>query len=166
MITFLRLMLEGAYRNFARIVNKADRATSIEIRRKVATLSVPPLDTVLDETCIGCSGCYNVCPTKAITMVSLEKPVEIVEGYMKTQVPRIDPEKCVYCLNCHDICPIYSVFGEAAPIHGRDVGVPHMTIQEILKKPVRAPPETIEQLSKLIPVESLALIKGEGGEKR
>jgi energy-converting hydrogenase B subunit L len=159
MITFLRLMLQGAYTNFVRIVAKSDRATSMEIRKSIVTLSVQPTPTVLDETCIGCSGCFNVCPTKAITMMQLEKPVEIVEGYMRTQVPRIDLLKCVYCLNCHDICPIFSIFGEAAPIHPRDTGSPHLTLQEILKKPVRAPPEKIEALSKLIPDDPMSFIK-------
>lgn len=161
MITFLRIMLTGAYKNIVRVLAKGDRATSIDMRNKILTLSVPPTPTVLDEMCIGCAGCYNVCPTHAITMVKLERPVEIVEGYTKDQVPRIDLLKCIFCLNCHDTCPIYSVFGEAAPIHARDVGMPRMTLAEVLKKPIRAPPETIEALSKLIPVESISLIKGE-----
>lgn len=139
MITFLRIMLQGAYRNLLRVFTKADRATSMALRKKILTMSVPPLETVLDEMCIGCAGCYNICPTHAITMVPLEKPVEIVEGYTKTQVPRIDLLRCIFCLNCHDFCPIYSVFGEAAPIHARDVGTPKMTLQEVLKKPIRAP---------------------------
>jgi energy-converting hydrogenase B subunit L len=159
MITFLRLMLEGAYKNFVRVVAKGDRATSMEIRRSVSTLSVPETPTVLDETCIGCSACFNVCPTKAITMIQLEKPTEIAEGYMLTQLPRIDLFKCVYCLNCHDVCPIFSIFGEAAPIHPRDIGSPHLTLQEILKKPVKAPPEKIGALSKLVPEEKMSFIK-------
>jgi energy-converting hydrogenase B subunit L len=98
-------------------------------------------------------------------MVQLPAPVEIMEGYIKTEVPRIDHLKCVYCLNCHDVCPIYSVFGEAAPIHARDVGRPKMTLQEILKKPVRAPPEKIEELRKLIPAAGIDLITKVKGEK-
>jgi len=165
-ITFLRIMLQGAYRNLLRVFTKADRATSIAMRNKILTMSVPPFETVLDEMCIGCAGCYNVCPTRAITMVPLEKPVEIVEGYTKTQVPRIDLLRCIFCLNCHDFCPIYSVFGEAAPIHARDVGTPKMTLQEVLKKPIRAPPEKIEELRKLIPSSSFSLItKGGTGNE-
>ncbi|MEJ5293102.1 MAG: 4Fe-4S dicluster domain-containing protein [Candidatus Methanosuratincola sp.] len=166
MITFLRIMLQGTYRNLLRIFGKADRATSITIRKKILTMSVPPLETVLDEMCIGCAGCYNVCPTHAIAMIPLEKPVEIVEGYTKTQVPRIDLLRCIFCLNCHDFCPIYSVFGEAAPIHARDVGTPKMTLQEVLKKPIRAPPEKIDELRKLIPSSSFSLIaKGGTGNE-
>jgi len=160
MITFLRLMLTGAYTNALRILAKDDRATSMSIRNSILTLSVQPTPTVLDEMCIGCAGCYNVCPTKAIEMVKLETPVEVVEGYMKDQVPRIDLLKCIYCLNCHDTCPIYSIFGEAAPIHARDVGMPRMTLQEVLKKPVKAPPETIAELSKLIPSSTISIITG------
>ncbi len=160
MISFLRLMLTGAYTNALRIIAKDDRATSMSIRNKILTLSVQPTPTVLDEMCIGCSGCYNVCPTKAIEMVNLEVPVEVVEGYMKDKVPRIDLLKCIYCLNCHDTCPIYSIFGEAAPIHARDVGMPRMTLQEVLKKPVKAPPEAIAELSKLIPSSTISIITG------
>lgn len=160
MITFLRLMITGAYKNAVRIIAKGDRATSMSIRNKILTLSVEPTPTVLDEMCIGCSGCYNVCPTKAITMVKLDAPVEVIEGYMKEQVPRIDLLKCIYCLNCHDTCPIYSIFGEAAPIHARDVGMPRMTLQEVLKKPIRAPPETIAELGKLIPASTISILTG------
>ena len=166
MITFLRLMLTGAYKNMVRILIKGDRATSMDMRKKILSLNVPPRESVLDETCIGCSGCYHVCPTQAITMVKLETPVEIAEGYVKDAVPRIDFLKCIFCLNCHDTCPIYSIFGEAAPIHARDVGMPRMTLQEILKKPIKAPPETIDALSKLIPASSLSLIKREGEVKQ
>lgn len=162
MITFLRLMIEGAYKNFVRVVAKNDRATSMELRKGIVSLSVPETPTVLDETCIGCSGCSNVCPTKAITMVQLEKPVEIVEGYMLTQLPRIDLLKCIFCLNCHDICPIFAIFGEASPIHPRDTGAPRLTLQEILKKPVRAPAEKIEALSRLIPADKMSFIKEVG----
>lgn len=151
MISLLRVMLQGIYRNLIRIIAKADRATSIEIRNKVVTLSVPAWETVLDEMCIGCGGCEKVCPTHAITMVPIEKPVEIIEGYRREKVPRIDLMKCVFCLNCHDFCPIFALFGEAAPIHARDVGSPKMTLSEILKKPIKAPPEKIEELKKLIP---------------
>ncbi len=160
MITFLRLMLTGAYKNVLRIVGRADRATSMSIRNQVLTLSVQPTPTVLDEMCIGCGGCYNVCPTKAIEMVKLESPVEVMDAYLKEQVPRIDLLKCIYCLNCHDTCPIYSIFGEAAPIHARDVGMPRMTLQDVLKKPVRAPPEKIAELSKLIPSSTISIITG------
>ncbi|MDD1776296.1 MAG: 4Fe-4S binding protein [Candidatus Methanomethylicus sp.] len=165
MITFLRLMLTGAYRNIVRVLVKGDRATSMDLRNSVLNLSVPPTPTVLDEMCIGCSGCFHVCPTKAISMVKLNTPVIIIEGYVKDQVPRIDLMKCIFCLNCHDTCPIYSVFGEAAPIHARDVGMPHMILKEVLKKPVMAPPETIQALSKLIPPSSLSLIQREGVTK-
>ncbi|MCQ5337225.1 MAG: 4Fe-4S binding protein [Candidatus Methanomethylicia archaeon] len=159
MITLLRLMLQGAYRNIARILAKADRATSIEIRNKVLNLSVPAWETVLDEMCIGCGACEKVCQTKAITMIKLDKPVEIIEGYKREKVPRIDLMKCVFCLNCHDFCPIFALFGEAAPIHARDVGSPRLTLNEILKKPIKAPPEKIEELKKLIPSEFFKSIR-------
>jgi len=150
-IRFFRIMLEGAYRNIARILFAADRATSIEIRNKVLTLSVEPPETVIDELCLGCGACANICPVEAITMVKLEKPVEIIPGYVKEQVPRIDLEKCIFCFNCHDFCPIFALFGEAAPIHPRHVGPAKMTLQELLKKPVKAPKEKVEELAKVLP---------------
>ncbi|RLE49045.1 MAG: ferredoxin [Candidatus Methanomethylicota archaeon] len=159
LITFLRLLIEGSYRNIVRILFKADRATSMEIRNKVLTLSVEYPPTVIDELCLGCGACAHICPVEAITMVKLDKPVEVIEGYVKEQVPRIDPEKCIYCLNCHDYCTIFALFGEAAPIHPRHVGPAKMTLQELLKKPIKVPPEKLEEFAEIVPRELLRALE-------
>ena len=49
------------------------------------------------ENCCGCSACYNICPTKAISM----RPDE--EGFL---YPVIDQALCIDCQNCVGICPI------------------------------------------------------------
>lgn len=49
------------------------------------------------ENCSGCSACYNICPTKAITM----KPDE--EGFL---YPVIDEGLCIDCYSCVNVCPL------------------------------------------------------------
>lgn len=49
------------------------------------------------EECCGCFGCYNICPTKAISMQEDEK------GF---KYPVIDKEKCINCNLCEKVCPI------------------------------------------------------------
>jgi coenzyme F420-reducing hydrogenase beta subunit len=48
------------------------------------------------EDCCGCSACYSICPTEAITMMSDE------EGFL---YPKIDPSRCSDCQKCSTICP-------------------------------------------------------------
>lgn len=50
----------------------------------------------LNENCCGCSACYNICPTDAITFQSNN------EGFL---MPLIDLEKCVDCHKCEKVCP-------------------------------------------------------------
>ncbi len=47
--------------------------------------------------CTGCHGCYNVCPTGAITMERDE------EGFL---YPKINQDTCVNCDRCLRVCPI------------------------------------------------------------
>lgn len=49
------------------------------------------------ENCCGCSACYNICPTQAISM----KPDE--EGFL---YPVIDQSLCVDCNSCVNVCPL------------------------------------------------------------
>lgn len=47
--------------------------------------------------CCGCYGCYNVCPTSAVTM-------EVdSEGFW---YPIVDKDKCINCKLCEKVCPI------------------------------------------------------------
>lgn len=45
--------------------------------------------------CCGCSACFNVCPSKAITMCEDE------EGFL---YPKIDNGKCIHCNLCEKVC--------------------------------------------------------------
>ncbi|MEM2888471.1 MAG: Coenzyme F420 hydrogenase/dehydrogenase, beta subunit C-terminal domain [Candidatus Bathyarchaeia archaeon] len=59
-----------------------------------------PAIEVVKERCSGCFGCFNVCPSKAISM-------ELnAEGFY---VPIIDKTKCVGCGKCQEICPLISL---------------------------------------------------------
>jgi coenzyme F420-reducing hydrogenase beta subunit len=49
------------------------------------------------EECCGCSACFNICPTDAITM----EPDE--EGFL---YPLINQEECIDCRKCVNCCPI------------------------------------------------------------
>ena len=49
------------------------------------------------EECCGCTACYSICPTNAISMVEDE------EGF---EYPIIDQEKCICCHKCIGVCPI------------------------------------------------------------
>lgn len=115
MKNLVRIFLEGAYSNIKRIFFASDRVTDMELRSKILEGRVVPTDKVAETSCIGCGGCCNACPTSAISMIPLEEPVELMEGLVKKQVPKIDELKCVHCYNCHDFCPIYALFGRQEP---------------------------------------------------
>ena len=54
------------------------------------------------DNCISCDLCSQICPNKAIEMVSM--PEEYKEKYPK-KYPKIDLRKCCFCALCQDICP-------------------------------------------------------------
>lgn len=135
---FAKIFLTGIYENLERIIFGSGRYTSLEMRNAILTGTVKIPKTVIEELCIGCEGCANVCPTKAIEMIPIE-PVKITDNYVKDKIPKINPEKCVYCLYCHDFCPVFSVFNEISPIHPRDVGEEYIEIDisKLLQKKLR-----------------------------
>ncbi|WFA08428.1 Coenzyme F420 hydrogenase/dehydrogenase, beta subunit C-terminal domain [Tissierella sp. Yu-01] len=49
------------------------------------------------EECCGCSACFNICPTDAISMIPDE------EGFL---YPLIDQDTCIDCNKCVNSCPI------------------------------------------------------------
>lgn len=49
------------------------------------------------KDCCGCSACFNICPKKAISMISDD------EGFL---YPSIDIKECVECGACERVCPI------------------------------------------------------------
>ncbi|MFB6291679.1 MAG: 4Fe-4S dicluster domain-containing protein [Candidatus Bipolaricaulia bacterium] len=51
-----------------------------------------------DDGCIGCSGCYNVCPADAI---DLEDSVTGTDGIRHL---RVNFEECIYCGQCEKYC--------------------------------------------------------------
>lgn len=56
-----------------------------------------PILYVRKEDCCGCTACYAICPTEAISLKEDE------EGF---EYPTIDSEKCVRCYECVKVCPI------------------------------------------------------------
>lgn len=49
------------------------------------------------EDCCGCTACYAICPTSAISMIPDK------EGF---DYPQVDEEKCIRCYQCLKVCPI------------------------------------------------------------
>lgn len=49
------------------------------------------------KDCCGCTACFNICPTGAITMEADE------EGFL---YPAVDRQKCIGCGLCKKVCPI------------------------------------------------------------
>ncbi|MGO9388049.1 MAG: 4Fe-4S dicluster domain-containing protein [Methanobacterium sp.] len=133
----IRIFLEGIINNVNRILLASDRVTDMDIRNSILEGIVTPTDKVAEVPCIGCGGCCNACPTEAIDMVDLDKPVEMMEGLVKNKLPVLNSEKCVYCYYCHDFCPLYALFGKAGTIHPNDVGGATSDISMLLEKPVK-----------------------------
>ena len=157
---FAKIFLTGIYENLERIILGSDRYTSLEMREAILSGKVKIPKTVIEELCIGCEGCANVCPTKAIEMIPIE-PVKITENYIKDKIPKINPERCIYCLYCHDFCPVFSVFNEISPIHPRDVGEEYIEIDvsKLLQKKVEISEEQINKISSLLSINLRRIIK-------
>jgi len=116
----VKLILKGACKNLARMLFAKDRLTDMKIRREIMRGLQEPL-LVDEEACIGCGVCKHVCPTGAITMVPLDKPVKLSENRIKTHVPHIDREKCVLCFYCHDSCLVLTAYHKPSAIHPRGI---------------------------------------------
>jgi len=140
------IFLKGIYVNILRILFASDRVTSKDIRNSILQGKVKYPQVVNDESCIGCGGCANICPVEAIEMVPLEKPVEIVKGYTKTQTPKYDPLKCLNCFWCHDNCPIYAFYGKPGAIHPREVGEFKADPSKLLKEPIKLNANKIKEI--------------------
>jgi len=150
--SFAKIFLTGIYENLERIIFGSDRYTDIELRNAILSGTVKLPKTVIEELCIGCEGCANVCPTKAIEMIPIE-PIKITENYIKDKIPRINAEKCIYCLYCHDFCPVFSVFNEVSPIHPRDVGeYVEIDVSKLLQKKIEISEEQINKICSLLSI--------------
>lgn len=164
MKNLVRIILEGTYSNVKRILFATDRVTDMELRSKILEGRIVPTEKVAEISCIGCSGCKNVCPTGAIEMEKLEEPVKFMEGLVKEEKPVLDTLKCVHCYHCHDFCPLYALFGEAGTIHPNDVGDVNPDVREMLEKPVKISEDKIAYISKFLS-DSAILRKREGNSK-
>ncbi|KZX15673.1 NAD(P)H-quinone oxidoreductase subunit I, chloroplastic [Methanobrevibacter cuticularis] len=157
-------MLEGAYGNFKKIFFASDRVTDIEMREDILGGNITPKDKVAIDACIGCSGCANVCPTNAITMVDLEKSEKLMDNWIKTQIPELNPEKCVFCYHCHDFCPVYALFGERATIHPNDVGEVSLNLEKVMNKPFKISEDKLSFISQYLS-DKTVLNKKDNGNK-
>ena len=155
MKNIIRIILEGAYTNFKRIVFASDRVTDMEMRSMILEGRVQPTDKVAKVACIGCGGCANACPTEAVEMKDLEEQEELLEGLVKTQLPVLNSEKCVHCYYCHDFCPLYALFGEAGTIHPNDVGIVESDISQLMEKPFKISDDKIAFISQFLADKSI-----------
>ncbi|MBF4469612.1 MAG: 4Fe-4S binding protein [Methanobrevibacter arboriphilus] len=150
MKNLIRIMLEGAFGNFKKVFFASNRVTDMKMREDILNGKIKPKDKVAINACIGCSGCANVCPTNAIDMVDLETPEELMDGWIKTQVPKLNSEKCVVCYYCHDFCPVYALFGEKATIHPHDVGKVELDLEEHMNKPFKISEDKLSFISQYL----------------
>ncbi len=150
MKNLIRIFLEGIITNTKRILFASDRVTDMELRSKILEGRIVPTDKVAEVSCIGCGGCANACPTKAIEMVELPEPVKLMEGLVKDKIPVLDTLKCVNCYYCHDFCPLYALFGEAGTIHPNDVGIVDLEISKLLDEPVKISEDKIAFISQYL----------------
>jgi len=150
MKNLIRIMLEGAYGNFKKIFFASDRVTDLKMRKAILGGNVKPKDKVAINACIGCGGCSNSCPTGAITMIKLETPERLIDGWVKNEIPEINSEKCVFCYYCHDFCPVYALFGEKATIHPNDVGKVEIDLEKSMDKPFKISDEKLSFISQFL----------------
>jgi energy-converting hydrogenase B subunit L len=163
---FIRVVASGIYTNITRVLFKSDRVTSMEIRNKILTGDVKPFVTENWGGCLGCGACANICPMECITMEPIQKPVEIMPGYIKKSAPKIDPMKCIFCFQCHDNCPVTALFGLPATIHPREVAHPRdmkdMTKDptKLMQNPIKIPEQKVVEIQELLADEASTLLRG------
>ncbi len=163
MRNLIRIIFEGALTNLKRILFASDRVTDLEMRDKILNGNVEPTQKVAENSCIGCGGCSNVCPTGAVEMIDIETPVTLMEGLEKTQIPRLNSLKCINCYYCHDFCPIYALFGEAATIHPNDVGLAETDIKDLMGKPFKISEDKVAFISQFL--SDKTIIKNKNSKK-
>jgi energy-converting hydrogenase B subunit L len=164
--SFLRVVATGIYTNITRVLFRSDRVTSMELRNRILTGDVKPFIKENWVGCLGCGACANICPMECITMEPIDKPVEIIPGYVKKSVPKIDEMKCIFCFQCHDNCPVTALFGLPATIHPREVATPRDMVEltkdptQLLQKPIKIPEQKIVEIQKLLADEASELLGG------
>lgn len=160
-----KIFIEGIYVNLKRLIFGSECRTDLQLREDALNGNVQPSPKVAQLECIGCGGCANVCPTKAIVMNPV-KPVEICEGIIKTAVPEIDEINCVHCYQCHDFCPVFALFGVAATIHPNDVGTKcDKDINSMLLDPSEVSDKKLQALAEYLTDDSIIQKNREMKEK-
>ena len=81
-MTFLQDALDG-------------KVLQIPVDAKTNEVSLPPMKQREKQDCCGCSACADICPVKAINMVTDE------EGFL---YPKINEETCIHCGKCDKMC--------------------------------------------------------------
>ena len=162
MKSILGVAIEGVFTNFKRIFFASDRVTDMELRRQISTLSVEVDDRVDEEACIGCAGCVNVCPTGAVSMVKLAKPVKILDDWVKYEVPQINLEKCVVCYYCHDFCPVFSLYDEKGTIHPSCVGDNEVDISDKITQPFKISDDKLKYIAQYLSDKTVLKNKEDG----
>ena len=73
-----------------------------ELAGRVMQSAMAPRPELTAELCIGCGKCANLCPAKAIEMVSRR--------------PKIHRGKCIRCFCCQEFCPKGALEAKRSPI--------------------------------------------------
>ena len=150
MKNLIKTVIKGTLINFGRIFFVLDRVTDKQMRNDILSGNVKPEVTVDESGCIGCSGCANVCPTQAIEMKPLAKPVKIAEGWIKKEVPEINKEKCVVCYHCHDFCPLYALYGLKGAVHPNAVGDFEVDVSSKINEPIKISEDKLKYISQYL----------------
>ncbi|MFP4656471.1 MAG: DUF362 domain-containing protein [Candidatus Woesearchaeota archaeon] len=67
---------------------------------------------IIEERCISCRRCHEICPADAITMVDNK-----IDEKDKTKVPSIDYKRCIRCYCCHEVCPVKAIELKRVSLH-------------------------------------------------
>ena len=58
---------------------------------------------VIDENCVGCGKCVEICPVEALSLVSKNEPNQ------KAKKAQLQEENCIGCGVCHHVCAVDAI---------------------------------------------------------
>ena len=93
-IEFAKVILKLSPRDFI-LITKALFADENEIRQLISIFNMNHYRAIVDDECIGCGLCVDLCEVKSISMDSLKA--------------KINPQYCCGCLMCVEDCPTNSI---------------------------------------------------------